>query len=404
MPNFRYRALTQTGDVVSGLISASTAAEVARRIDYLRLVPIETVAADSSDHIFGFTLDLAGRARPDDVTVFTRDLALLLKAGSRLDAALELLATDSDIGRLRPTLAKIRSSVFAGESFADGLSHHPALFSDLYVALVRVGEASGTLDHVLELLAAERSRADALRRKLGDALRYPTFLLFSAACVFVFFLMFVMPQFESVLRDFHAKLDAAILFFLALSNLLNNHKEVVGLATVTLLLGCLFVAHQPALRTVLMSRISRLPLVRLVFAYHSTALFCRNLGVLLSASVPLTTALRILADMMATMGNGDAWSRVVDRVRHGGKLSDALNEVRVFPPMAIRMLRLGEESAQVPILAARVAEFYEAKLQRTLDRIVGIIGPLAVVVISTIVGGLIASVMTSLLSVSQAVG
>ena len=117
------------------------------------------------------------------------DLALFLKAGARLDEALELLATDIDIGRLRSTIAKIRSSVLSGESFADALSRHTALFSPMYVALVRIGETSGKLERILELLASERNRAEALRRKLADALRYPAFLLFAASCVLVFFLI-----------------------------------------------------------------------------------------------------------------------------------------------------------------------------------------------------------------------
>jgi general secretion pathway protein F len=107
---------------------------------------------------------------------------------------------------------------------------------------------------------------------------------------------------------------------------------------------------------------------------------------------------------MATTGRSAAWSKTVDLVRHGGKLSDALAKTEVIPPMAIRTLRLGEESGQLPMLAQRIAEFYEAKLQRSLDRLVGIAGPLAIVCISIIVGGLIVSVMTALMSVSQVVG
>jgi len=107
---------------------------------------------------------------------------------------------------------------------------------------------------------------------------------------------------------------------------------------------------------------------------------------------------------MATTGRAAAWSKTVDLVRHGGKLSDALAKTGVIPPMAIRTLRLGEESGQLPMLAQRIAEFYEAKLQRSLDRLVGIVGPMAIVCISIIVGGLIVSVMTALMSVSQVVG
>jgi general secretion pathway protein F len=115
-------------------------------------------------------------------------------------------------------------------------------------------------------------------------------------------------------------------------------------------------------------------------------------------------ALRILVDMMATMGDEPIWTRAVERVRQGRKLSDAIGESTMLPAMAVRMLRLGEETGQLPVLAGRVAELYETKLQRSLDRIVAIVGPLAIITISIVVGGLIVSVMTSLLSVSQMVG
>jgi general secretion pathway protein F len=133
MPNFRYRALTTSGEIVSGLIAAPTAAEVARRIDYLRLVPIDTIVEESATQGSRFNFRFEKRARAEDVTIFTLDLALLLKAGARLDRALELLAADVDIGRLRSTVSAIRSSVLAGESFADALAHHPALFPPMYV-------------------------------------------------------------------------------------------------------------------------------------------------------------------------------------------------------------------------------------------------------------------------------
>jgi general secretion pathway protein F len=153
-----------------------------------------------------------------------------------------------------------------------------------------------------------------------------------------------------------------------------------------------------------MEALAHLPFISRVLDFHRTSIFCRNLGVLLASGVPLTATLRILADLMATTGRSAAWGKTVDLVRHGGKLSDALAKTGVIPPMAIRTLRLGEESGQLPVLAQRIAEFYEAKLQRSLDRLVGIAGPLAIVCISLIVGGLIVSVMTALMSVSQVVG
>src|SRR5215468_8799995 len=390
MSNFRYRALTQGGEVVSGSLAAPTAAEVARRIEYLGLVPIDTVVEHGAAGGGSFSFSFGRQPRSEDVTVFTLDLALLLKAGARLDDGLELLASDIDIGRLRPIVGKIRGSVMSGESFAD--------------ALARVGEASGALDHILEVLANERSRAEALRRKLVDALRYPAFVFFAAVCVLFFFLMFVLPQFAVVLRDFGAKLDPMVVGFLGLSDFMHDNKDVILACAAGVLIGGWLLLRRPGVRVGLITQMARLPLIRAVVMFHRTALFSRNLGVLLGAAVPLTTTLRILVDMMATTSNPAIWTKAVERVRHGGKLSDALGDTAVLPPMAVRMLRLGEETGQLPMLAGRVAEFYEAKLHRSLDRVVGIAGPAAIITISIVVGGLIVSVMTSLLSVSQIVG
>src|ERR1700746_1435830 len=131
MPNYRYRALTQSGELVSGLISAPTAAEVAHRIDYLRLVPIDAIREERGAGAARFNFAIHQHARAEDVTAFTLDLALLLKAGARLDDALELLSTDASAGRLRAVISGLRSNVLSGESFADALSRHPRVFAPI---------------------------------------------------------------------------------------------------------------------------------------------------------------------------------------------------------------------------------------------------------------------------------
>jgi len=238
----------------------------------------------------------------------------------------------------------------------------------MYRALIEIGEASGALDRILEMLAGERVRAAALRRKLADALRYPAFLLLASAFVLAFFLIFVLPQFGSVLKDFGAKIDPFVLTFIRLSDVVNEHRNLIAVILLILLSAGMWMARQPRLRAALLSTLSKFPLVRPIFDFHRTGLFCRNLGILLSAAVPLATTLRILADMMATMGDKAVWVSLVDQVRQGRKLSETLDEASILPPMAIRMLRLGEETGQLPMLAGRVAEFYETKLQRSLDR------------------------------------
>jgi general secretion pathway protein F len=402
MPNYRYRAMNVSGELVSGAMAGPSAMEVAQRIETLGLVLVESLTVEETAPRRSF--GLFSQPRAEDVTVFTRDLALLLRAGARVNDGLELLAGDSDIGRLRPVVAEVRSRVLAGETFADALSHHPTLFLPMYVALIRVGEASGSLDQVLDVLAAERARAETVRRKISEAIRYPAFIFVAAGCVLTFFLTFVLPQFASVLSDLGAKIDPTLAAFLALSTFLRAHIDAIAFGLVVILTTAWLLLRRPGIRAAGLAAFTRLPLVRRIMPFYRAPLFCRNLGVLLGSGVHLTTALRILVDIMATTGPADIWKEMVDRVRHGAKLSDALSEVDVLPPMAVRMLRLGDETGQLPVLAGRVAEFYEAKLQRALDRLVGIAGPAAIIAISLVVGGLIVSVMTALISVSQLVG
>lgn len=403
MPNYRYRALNADGELVSAVIAAPAPGDVAQRIERLGLVLVDNVTLEEGGSAHR-ALGLFNKPKAEDVTIFTRDLALLLRAGARINDGLELLAADQDFGRLRPVVADIRSRVVAGESFAEALARHETLFPPMYVALVRVGEVSGSLDQVLDVLANERMRTEALKRRLGDAVRYPIFVLGAAGCVLLFFLTFVLPQFASVLQDFGAKVDPMILIFLNLSTFLRNNSDaVLALLAATIALAWLLLRQQ-GIRRSIANAITRLPAIRTMMTSYRTALFCRNLGVLLGSGVNLTTTLRILVDMMATAGASTVWSEAADRVRHGTKLSDALAETDALPAMAVRMLRLGDETGQLPMLSGRIADFYEAKLQRTLDRAVGIAGPAAIIVISIVVGGLIVSVMTALMSVSQIVG
>src|ERR1700728_5038510 len=232
MPNFRYRALTQNGEIVHGTLSAPTTVE-------------DKKAAAGNHDNFG----IFSRPSAAEVTTFTRDLALLLKASARLDDALELLTNDADVGRLRPVVARLRASVLSGESFASAVAEHPSLFPAMYVALVRVGEVSGTLDQVLEMLGAERARSEAMRRKLTDAMQYPVFVLIAAACVMLFFILFVLPQFSSVLQDFGAKSDTALSFFIRLSEFLRANANAVLLSAAAAVAGLWWLFRRPATRS-----------------------------------------------------------------------------------------------------------------------------------------------------------
>src|SRR5665213_855522 len=271
MPNYRYRALNGNGELVSGAITATAPGDVAQRIERLDLVLVDNVTLEEGGGAGRSFVGIFNKPKPEDVTLFTRDLALLLRAGARINDGLELLAADPDFGRLRPVVADIRSHVIAGESFAEALSRHEGLFPAMYVALIRVGEASGSLDQVLEVLADERSRTEALKRRLGDAVRYPLFVLSAAGCVLLFFLTFVLPQFASVLQDFNAKVDPIILTFLNFSTFLRANSDLVlALLAASIVAGWLLLRQQGVRRSIA-NAATRLPAIRQVMMYYRTS-------------------------------------------------------------------------------------------------------------------------------------
>ena len=410
MERFRYRAMTQGGDLVSGSILAPDVGEVARRIEFLGLLPIEylsdtEVTRKGAGASFDWSWTALTRKAPkaEEVTQFSRDLALVLRAGARIDTALDLLLSDEGTPRMTPVIRAIAGSVLAGESFAEALAHHPTLFSPIYLSLVEVGEASGTLPRVLESLADERKRSDAMHRKVVDAMRYPAFVLCAAGAVLLFFMGFVLPQFGSILREFGAKLDPTIGALLDLSDFMRANWQALLAGVGAVVLAFWLAQRSPASRAEMWRQFLRLPGIRGSARTYRTARFCRTLGVLIGNSVSVNASLRMLTVMMGDGGNRGSLMRAEERVRQGDRLSVALADTEL-PALVINMLRLGEETSQIAVLATYLAELYEAKHERSLEGIVAIIGPAAILMIAVLVGGMIVSIMTSLLSITQLVG
>ena len=406
MPTFQYRALTQVGEVVTGSLDATSLAEVNRRVEYLGLIPIEAASA-RNEAKFGSgalaSLRLSG-PRAEDVTIFTGDLALLLHTGARINDALELLATDAEMSRMRPTAASLASAILSGDSFGEAISRHPKIFPPIYVALIRIGETSGALVAVLEALAAERQRAEALRRRISDALRYPAFLLLAAGAVLIFFLNFVLPQFGNIFREFNAKLDPVLATFLQLSDFMRSNGQTLAgaLRSSACWPAGSFCAGPPRagrsfarLRACRSCAPSWISTARVSSA--ATSASCLSSGVLLDFGAAHSGRHhgvdRNGRAMVAHRRQGASRRKAFGRAS-GNARSPADGDQDASPR---------EESGQLAMLAGRIADFYEAKLQRSLDRAIGVVGPLAIIIISLIVGGLIVSVMTALLSVYQVV-
>src|SRR5215475_15549225 len=223
MPHFRYRAVTPAGEFVAGEVEAPSREEVIRRIEYLGHMTIE-VAATGMLSRRGAP---SGKTpRPREVTIFLRQLALLVGAGLTLEVALQTLGEDAGkaLGRF---VSAVRSSISAGDSFADALERHSAVIEPAHVAMVRAGEASGKLDVVLRAIVEDRTRRQQLAERINSAIQYPLFLTGSALVVLMFFLIYVVPQFEPVFKELGGRLNAGAAFVVAASTWLHTNPDLV---------------------------------------------------------------------------------------------------------------------------------------------------------------------------------
>lgn len=394
----QYKALDGQGRFVIGELDAADGRDAAFRLEQLGYIPLETrnEAAQKPVGTLSFTRGVSQR----EVTGFTRELALVLRAGLPLDEALQLLAGE-ERPRLSAMARRLRSAITSGAGFAEAMEKQPKAFRRDLVAMVRVAEASGNLDGVLEAVAEERTKNERLADKVSGALRYPAFLLLASVGVLVFFLLVVVPQFAGVIRDFGKEPDGLVAFVLAASDGLRAHGKMMAAWGAGVIVVAVALLRQAAVRRAVWRRIERLPGLKGVLELRRTVMFCGGLGTLLGNGVTLTDALRVLVDL-PSVGDQNL-ENVLEGVRRGGRLVEVLRRIGYLPPIALAMLRVGEESGELAMVSRRTAEFYETKLAERLERFAGIVGPASIVIIASVIGTLIVSILSALLSVNQMV-
>ena len=397
MPLFHYRALTSAGELVAGEVDAPSHAEVIRRIEYLGHLPID--ARLLTEGRLGRSLgSKAPRSR--DITVFLRQLALLVEAGLTLESALQTLSDDANRTVARFS-SDLRATISAGHSFAEAMERHPSIIEPAYVAMVRAGEASGKVAGVLRAIVEDRSRKDLLAERINSAIRYPLFLIASAILILLFFLSYVVPQFEVVFKDLGDRLNSGAAFVLAASTWLHTNFDLFLGGCLVLLLGAWLVLHDRTRRARLIGLAGRIPGIAGPMQDRRTARLIGTLGLLVGNGVALPAALKILRNVVAEPRCIAALDKLHDQVRSGRRFADALAETDLLPPLAVRMLRVGEETGDLPSIASHAAQFYEHKLGLGLDRLMGAIGPATIILVSIVIGTLIISIMSALLSITE---
>ena len=399
MPNFAYRALTVTGERVTGELEAADAQTAIARLQDNGLIPIDATPSGRLDRRAAAPV-VATRAAKH-VTQLSRELATLIGAGQTVEGALALAREEVPDRGLAAALEGVLLKVRSGSSLSDALVAEPHYFPPLYASLVRAGEASGRLGTALSELATMRERTEALRNKLNSALIYPTVLFLTAIGAVVILLTVVVPRMEPMFAQAGAALPASTRVVLAATDLLREQGFLLlALTAAALLLGERLL-RRPGPRRSFERWLLRVPLLGQLLRDRVTAQLCRALATSLGGGLDLPAALTVSRDVLGNLHARAAMEDVITNVRTGRTVADSLAVAGVMTPLAVKMLRVGEESGRLQPVAAHLAETFEERVATRLQRLVALIEPATVIVLGLVVGSIVMSILTAVLSVND---
>jgi general secretion pathway protein F len=389
MGAFEYTALDSGGKERRGVLEGDTARHVRSQLREQQLLPVtvKELAAQEAQRSKSFSF--GSRVSTTDLSLLTRQLATLVRAGLPLEEALLAVSQQSEKARVQSVLLGVRAKVMEGHTLADGLAEYPRVFPEIYRATVSAGEQAGHLDEVLERLADYTENREVIRQKVLGALLYPIALTGMCFVIVSILLVFVVPKVVDVFDSYRAKLPLSTRALIWVSEFV-RHWGIWFLIGVALLVWLLVrQLKKPAVRARAGRLQLRLPIVGRIVRGVNTARFTRTLSILSGASVPVLEALRIAGEVVTNLPMREAVANATARVREGAPIGRSLGASRLFPPMTIHLISSGESSGQLDTMLQRSAESQERELDGLLTALVGLLGPLLIVGMGVFVIGIV---------------
>jgi type II secretory pathway component PulF len=400
MALFQYQAVRDTGERVSGTIEGADRSLVMSRLSGQGLHPIE-VREQGAEGGSGGAPGLAGSGiARDEITLFTRQLAWLLDAGTTLNRALDILGRESFSARFAAVLAGLQSGIRKGKSFRDALAASGA-FAPFYLSMVEVGEATGTLAAVLDRLASAREREQKTRGKVISALTYPVLLVVLSVGVVVFIMVSVVPGIKDMIVGSGAPIPDSARLVIGVSDWLIANGALLAAGLGLAALGTALLWQRGGLPRLLRHLVLRLPGAGKVLMKAEVAQFCRLLGALTAAGMTLPASLKLIATTRLD-GRITATVKAMETaLRRGEDFIAPLEQSGIFPPLLARMLKVGSETGNLTPGINRASEILEDELDRAVDRSLALLGPLIILCLSVVVGFIIVSLMGAIISIND---
>ena len=331
-----------------------------------------------------------GKPKPEDIAVFSRQLATMLAAGIPMVQSFEIVGAGHEKPSMQKLILDIKADVEGGTSLHESLAKHPLYFDDLFVNLVEAGEQAGALESLLDKVATYKEKTEALKKKVKKALFYPAAVLVVAVVVSIILLVFVIPQFEELFKGFGADLPAFTLMVINLSKFVQSDgfyiAAVVGGAIYAFMY---FRKRSRRMREFLDRTMLKFPIIGPILNKSAIARYARTLATMFAAGVPLVEALESVAGATGNIVYENAVMKMRDEVATGQRLQRAMENTGLFPNMVVQMIAVGEESGSLDEMSGKVATFYETEVDNAVDSMSSLLEPLIMAVLGVLVGGLV---------------
>jgi type IV pilus assembly protein PilC len=420
MPVFNYIAVDAKGEEISGSLDAGSEAEAIAQLRQGGVYPTAIVQEGkgklnvkkskgrgrSRSKAKERSLFSSGKIKGKVLMIFTRQLATLIDSGLPLLRGLTVLGKQEPNPVLKKTINSLADSVQTGSTFSESLAQHPKIFNKLYVNMVKAGELGGVLELVLIRLAEYSEKAQKLKNKIIAAMVYPVIVMLIASAIMVFLLTVIVPKFEAIFEDMLGSKDALpplTKFVINLSESLQQQIVPIGIGLVVFVVLFKLAASTVGGRRVIDQIKLKMPLFGSVQRKSAIARFSRTLGTLVTSGVPILQALNITRDTAGNAVISNAIQNVHDAVKEGESIVNPLEASRVFPPMVISMVDVGEETGQLPEMLLKVADVYDDEVDNAVSALTSMLEPLMIVILAVVVGVIVMALFLPMVEIIKGV-
>ena len=394
MAIFSYRATTMEGTIVEGAIEAADEKSAIERLKNTGVIPLRVAAPEE-----GIKKRITLRSSKVNLLTFTMELSTLLGAGLPLDRSLNILSSISESKDMKNIVESILKSIREGSSFSDALQRHPKVFPRLYINMIRAGEAGGVLDVVLDKLNEFLESSKELKEHIFSVMIYPTILIVTGGISIIVLLTYVLPKFSVIFAELGGSLPLPTQILLAFSNILKSYWWIVLLLIIT---GWfVFKSYIKSDTGRYKWDAFKLKMMGEVIRKLETARFCRTLGTLLKSGVPLLQALNNARDVISNKVIASAIDAVSAGAKEGKGIAVPLSDANAFPPLALSMIKVGEETGQLDNMLLKVASTYEKSLNTAIKRFVSLLEPAMILIMGLFIGFIVISMLVAIFSITE---